>query len=217
MIDALLLDLDGTLLDTAPDFETALNNLLGEQQQPPLDSQSVKTMVSNGSAHLVAQAFNIDATHPRFDGLRNRLLELYANCLTDRTGFYPGMRECLHWCTTNGVAFGVVTNKPLRYAEQIMQQLEFDPGVLICPDHVDQPKPDPQGILLACSELQVRPAHSLYVGDHLRDVQAAKAAGCISAAAAWGYLAPNENPLDWGANYLLQQPTHLQPLLESLK
>lgn len=216
MIEAVLLDLDGTLLDTAPDFETALNRLLGEESRPLLSSAQVKTMVSNGSAHLVAQAFNIDANDHRFDGLRARLLELYDGCLTDRTEFYPGMRECLSWCADRHIQTAIVTNKPQRYAEKIMQQLQFEPGLMICPDQVPAPKPDPAGIRLACETLKVDPARSLYVGDHERDMQAARSAGCIAVGAAWGYLAPDEDPADWPADHLLTSPLELKPLIESL-
>ena len=213
IFEAVLFDLDGTLLDTAPDFHTALNRLLAEEQCAPIHADRVQNMVSNGSANLVAQAFNIDASDHRFDGLRERLLKHYDDCLTDRTALYPGLFECLEWLDANQYPWGIVTNKPLHYAEKIISQLELNINCLICPDHVDQPKPDPRGILLACEQMLKAAHNTLFVGDHLRDIEAGKRAGAPTIAAAWGYLADGEDPRDWDADYLLYSPRELLPLL----
>lgn len=214
---AVLFDLDGTLLDTAPDFETALNLLLGEEQRQPLPRSRVESMVSNGSASLVAQAFNIDTSHKSFADLRERLLQHYAAVLTHRTRFYPGIEGCLDWMRSKGLGFGIVTNKPEIYTRKILQQLDIQPDVYVCPDQVKQPKPDPEGILLACKRLDLNPREVLFVGDHNRDILAGRAAATYTAAAAYGYIPEGENPLEWNADYLLNNASDLLPILQQIQ
>src|SRR6056300_1516913 len=111
-LEAVLFDLDGTLLDTAADFRTALNRLLQEESRPILAENDVRVMVSNGSANLVAQAFAIDSGHAEFEPLRLRLLEHYADCMLENTRPYPGVTESLELILARGKTWGIVTNKP---------------------------------------------------------------------------------------------------------
>ncbi len=212
---AILFDLDGTLLDTAPDFHTALNRLLSEEGRINLDTTQVRHMVSNGSATLVSQAFNLDMQHAQFEPLRQRLLKHYADCLLENTRPFPGITECLALLRDRRISWGVVTNKPLVFSEAIMRGLDLYPDTLICPDHVQHPKPDPEGIMLACGEIGCTPADCVFVGDHQRDIDAGRSAGCGTVAAAYGYLGDSDNPEDWHADHIIWQPEQLLLLLES--
>lgn len=212
-LEAVLFDLDGTLLDTAADFRTALNRLLQEEGRPTLEDQDVRVMVSNGSANLVAQAFAIDNSHAEFEPLRLRLLEHYADCMLDNTRPYAGMEESLEFIQSRGKAWGIVTNKPQYFTDAIIAGLGMNPATLICPEHTGKPKPDPAGIVLGCAELNCAPENCLYIGDHKRDIDAGKGAGCKTMAAAYGYIEANDDATTWGADWLLMQSTDLPQLL----
>lgn len=215
-LKAVLFDLDGTLLDTAPDFKTALNLLLAEESKQPLTEEQVKVMVSHGSADLIANAFHITAEDPEFEGLRARLLDFYLAHLSENTRYFAGLEASLEFMQQHALAYGIVTNKPLLYAKKILDDLKIEADCLICPDHVKTPKPDPEGLYMACEQLGCRPQESIFVGDHARDVIAGKAANMPTVAAAWGYIPAGESVEDWNADYLVKQPSELLNLLEEL-
>jgi len=215
-LKAVLFDLDGTLLDTAPDFQTALNLLLAEENKQPLSQEEVKVMVSHGSADLIANAFHMEATHPDFEPLRARLLTFYLQHLSENTRYFQGLDASLSYIEQQGLAYGIVTNKPSLYADKIIADLNIEVDCLICPDHVAKPKPDPEALLLACQQLGCEPEEAIFVGDHDRDVIAGKAANMPTVAAAWGYIPLGESVEDWKADYLVQAPEDLLPLLVEL-
>jgi phosphoglycolate phosphatase len=215
-LKAVLFDLDGTLLDTAPDFKTALNLLLEEEDKKPLTEEQVKVMVSHGSADLIANAFHMEATHPDFEPLRARLLTHYLAHLSENTGYFEGLGSSLDYMRAQGLAYGIVTNKPNLYAEKILIDLGIEVDCLICPDHVAKPKPDPEALFLACSQVGCAPEEAIFVGDHDRDVIAGRAANMPTVAAAWGYIPAGEEVEDWNADYILQTPSGLLPLLQRL-
>ena len=148
----LLFDLDGTLLDTAPDFITALNLQLARHNRPPLPDSAIRTSVTNGSVGLIQSAFNVDPGHNDFETLREEFLELYFANLADRTALFEGLQQVLDECRSRQIPWGVVTNKPWRYTQSAMTQLGLmeAAATVICPDHVQQTKPHPEPILLAC-------------------------------------------------------------------
>jgi len=213
---AVLFDLDGTLLDTAPDFETAINRLLTEENREHLGRRDIELMVSNGSASLVSQAFNIDTAHGSFASLRDRLLAHYMDVITERTRYYPGIAESLELIRSLGLGFGIVTNKPEIFTRKILKSLNIRPDVYVCPDQVKSPKPDPEGVLLACRRLDCDPRQTLFVGDHNRDIMAGRAAAARTAAAAYGYVPAGDDPMTWNADYLLHRADELPPLLRDL-
>jgi N-acetyl-D-muramate 6-phosphate phosphatase len=215
-LKAVLFDLDGTLLDTAPDFKTALNLLLAEEGKSPLPEDEVKVMVSHGSADLIANAFHMESTHPDFEPLRARLLAFYLEHLSENTRYFEGLQPSLEYIKMQGLGYGIVTNKPSLYAEKILTDLQIEVDCLVCPDHVAKPKPDPEGLLLACEKIGCSAEQAIYVGDHVRDVDAAKAINMPTVAVAWGYIPAGESIEDWNADYLLQHPSDLLPLLQSL-
>jgi len=200
---AVLFDLDGTLLDTAPDFATVTNRLLAEEGRDPLPFATVRAAVSHGSRALVERAFGIDTAHADFARLRARLLELYAaNLLVDTVPF-PGMTGLLAALGDHALAWGVVTNKPEWLAAPLLERAALKPrhAVLVCPDHVRNTKPDPEPLLLACTQLGCAPAEAVYIGDHYRDIEAGRRAGMPTIAAGWGYLEVGESALDWAADH----------------
>ncbi|MFA5495198.1 MAG: HAD-IA family hydrolase [Porticoccaceae bacterium] len=212
---AVLFDLDGTLLDTAPDFVTAINRVLAEQGRMLHDEARVRAAVSHGSAGLIASTFDIEADHPDFEALRQSLLSHYRTCLADRTRPFAGMEQVLEALSREGIPWGIVTNKPEEYTAAIVARLSWPsaPGSVVCPDHVSRTKPDPEPILLACRQLQVDPEQAIYIGDHLRDIEAGRNAGATTVASAYGYLDADENPEAWGADYIVHHAAQLLDIL----
>lgn len=212
---AVLFDLDGTLLDTAPDFVTALNYMLTQHTMPQLQPATIRAGVTNGSAGLITMAFDKTANEEGFEELRQEFLGYYFDRLTDNTRLFPGMEEVLSRLTTKGIPWGIVTNKPAKYTNAILEKLWLPsaPGSVICPDHVSKTKPDPESVLLACEQLAIAPQDTVFVGDHLRDIQAGLNAGCVTVSAAYGYIDSSENPEDWGGHYLINHASELNPII----
>lgn len=213
--DAVLFDLDGTLLDTAPDFTTAINRVLEEQGLEPQSESRVRSAVTHGSAGLITSSFGLASDHPDFEPLRQRLLHHYRQCLTQYTHTFAGMDTVLGELAARQIPWGIVTNKPLQYTTPILAQLSFPspPATVICPEHVIRTKPDPESIVLACRELHVAPERVIYVGDHLRDIEAGRNAGTATAAVTWGYLGEDEDPHTWGADHIIHNSHELITLL----
>jgi len=200
---AVLFDLDGTLLDTAPDFVTAVNLLRAEHGREPLPCEPIRHTVSHGARALVRLAFGIGEEDPAFEPLRLRLLALYEAHLLVDTAPFPGIAELLRALAVRGIRWGVVTNKPNYLAEPLLARAGLEPAadVLVCPDHVSRTKPDAEPLLLACARLGCAVTEAVYVGDHARDIQAGRNAGMRTIAATYGYLEPDEAVAQWQADY----------------
>lgn len=218
MIQAVLFDLDGTLLDTAPDFEAVINHLLQEENLPPLASAEVRRMVSEGSRGLVLSAFGVNEESPRYGDLRQRLLDRYLAHLAVHTRPFPGIVELLAWLEERQMPWGIVTNKPSTYALPLMEQINLQPApkAIVCPDHVSRAKPDPEPMFLACEQMRCQASRSLYIGDHRRDIEAGRGAGMATIAAAYGYI-DESDPVDtWDADHIVHCASELKALLETL-
>ena len=212
---AVLFDLDGTLLDTARDLGTALNQLLAEEGLPTLPEAQISPLVTDGSIGMIIGAFDLKPEDTTFELLRQRLLNNYRNCLTDRTRLFPGLESCMELLREQNIPWGLVTNKPRAYAEPIISRLLPDCGVLVCPEDIQHPKPDPEGMRLAHRILETDARVSLYIGDHRRDIEAAEAAGMASVAAGWGYIdSARENFREWQATYAVEEPAQLRDLIQ---
>lgn len=217
MQTAVLFDLDGTLLDTAHDFHRIINRMLLQQGHPEVSYESLRTQVSNGARAMVCHAFNIDTDHPAFEGLRQQLLDEYASSDYASSRTFDGMTELLAWMDRQHLPWGIVTNKPERFTRPLLEQIGMDHcPCVICPEQVSNCKPDPEGLLLACRMLGADPAQSIYVGDHIRDIQAGRGAGMQTVAAGWGYLNEGEACSDWDSDHICPQPEALRPLLHSI-
>lgn len=210
---AVFFDLDGTLLDTAPDFHTATNLVLEAELRQPLDIATLRSWVTNGSVGIIQSAFGIEQEHPEFNRLRETLLNHYVDCLTDKTRLFDGLDKTIELLEQNGIPWGVVTNKPVRFAKPIIDFLTPGCATLICPDHVVQTKPDPEGLLIAAKEVSANPQSCLYVGDHERDILAGKRAGMKTVAAEWGYIDSMTDPSAWEADYSIQTPEQLPDIV----
>jgi 2-phosphoglycolate phosphatase len=212
---ALLFDLDGTLLDTAPDFITALNRQLALHDLSSLPDEAIRLSVTNGSVGLIEAGFGMPQDDPRFEPLRAEFLELYFANLADRTALFEGLQPVLDKCVSSDIPWGIVTNKPWRYTESTLLQLDLMAGAatVICPDHVSHPKPDPEAMFLACAEIATAPSDCLYVGDHVRDIVAGRDAGMRTIAAGWGYIDEDEDILGWQADWVVDQSQQLYSLL----
>lgn len=210
-----MFDLDGTLLDTAPDFVAVVNQLLQENARAELPHEVIRAGVSNGSKALVTLAFAIEETHENFQPLRERLLELYTHHIAVFTKPFPGIQDLLDKLAEHNIAWGIATNKPAAYTVPLMEQLNMQPApaIVICPDHVQQSKPHPESLLMAAEFFHCAPEEIVYVGDHLRDIECGKRAGSITVAAAYGYVG-NEDINSWQADYRVEHAEEIWPIIK---
>lgn len=211
---AIMFDLDGTLLDTAPDFVVALNTLLREQNGKACSSELIRQSVSNGSRALITLGFGITETHSEFTPLRDRLLELYTQNIAVHTKLFPGVQALLNKIHAHPLHWGIATNKPELYTSLLLQQLNLDPKceLIICPDHVSEPKPHPESLFKAADFFHCTTQEIIYVGDHLRDIECGKAAGCPTIACAYGYVGNDIHA--WGADFVVQHAKEIWPIIE---
>ena len=219
-IECVLFDLDGTLIDTAPDFIHVVNQLLDEYGEPPIDSRLIYRTVSDGARALVKLAFGVNEGEETFQQLNQQLLDLYAEKIkATESSLYPSIDTLLIQLESASIPWGIVTNKPNLYASALLEQLNLNQrcSALICPDHVQNRKPHPEPIFLACQKLGCNTERTIYIGDHLRDIQAAKNADVIAVAAAYGYLNEGSKIEEWYADFIVQKPEQIEPLLNSLK
>lgn len=213
---AVLFDMDGTLLDTAPDFIAVAQAMRLARGLTPVADQQIRDVVSGGARAMVLSAFDVDPMSDEFETLRLEFLERYQSHCAVYSRLYDGMEQLLQDIEQAKLIWGVVTNKPLRFAEPIMQQLGLASrsSVLVCPDHVSRSKPDPEPMLLACRKLQLDPSNVLFVGDDLRDIESGRAAGSKTAAVRYGYIHPDDNPGLWGADVVVDNPLELRSVLD---
>ncbi|HEX5844506.1 MAG TPA: N-acetylmuramic acid 6-phosphate phosphatase MupP [Pseudomonas sp.] len=213
---AVLFDMDGTLLDSAPDFIAICQAMRAERDLAPIADKLIRDQVSGGARAMVAATFAMDPEAEGFEALRLEFLERYQEHCAILTRPFDGIAELLTSIEQAKLIWGVATNKPVRYAEPIMQQLGLAErsAVLVCPDHVSRSKPDPEMLLLACAKMGVEPGETLFIGDDERDIEAGRAAGCKTAAVSYGYIHPQDNPRNWGADAVVDHPLQLRSLLE---
>ena len=211
---AVLFDLDGTLADTAGDLGEALNVLRRAQGLPNLPLQVLRPHASAGARGLIGVGLNKGPQDADYEGLRQDFLQAYADCLSQTTHLFEGMAEVLADIEGMGLPWGIVTNKPERFTQGVVEGLGLQSraSVVVSGDTTAHAKPHPLPLLHACAQLGVLAQHTLYVGDDLRDIQAARAAHMPNAAAAWGYLGDSDVH-SWGADAVLAHPLALRPLL----
>jgi len=204
---AVLFDLDGTVLDTAPDMWGAMNVLLGERERAPLPYEAVRPWVSHGAVGVLRQGF-ADADAPLFAELQRRFLDIYRADLTSGTCYFPGMERVLDELAKRGLRTGIVTNKAAWLTEPLLEQMairaRFD--CVVSGDTVTERKPHPLPMLHAARLAGVDPEQCIYVGDALRDVQAAHAAGMSALVALYGYIIAADTPRAWGGEGHLAEP-----------
>ncbi|ODU89898.1 MAG: phosphoglycolate phosphatase [Thiobacillus sp. 65-69] len=206
---AVLFDLDGTLIDTAPDLGHALNLQRGRHGLAPLADTVIRPQASHGARGLLGLGFGIEPDDAKFPAMREELLELYAANLCRLSRPFPGILELLDAIEARDLKWGVVTNKPARFTEPLLSLLDLAEraACIVSGDTCPQPKPHPAPMLAAAELCDAEPATCLYLGDAQRDIQAAQAAGMPALVAAWGYLDADDQPHAWGAHAEIRHPT----------
>jgi phosphoglycolate phosphatase len=212
---AVLFDLDGTLADTGPDLAFALNETLRHFQCDPLPYAAIRPVVSHGAIALVRLGFGMQPDAPGFAARRQFLLDVYAENLCRETVLFPGMAQVLEHLEARDLPWGIVTNKPAWLTDPLIEAMQLGgrAGCVVSGDTCANRKPHPEPILHACALLDSEPAASWYVGDAGRDIQAGKAAGCLTIAALYGYLHPEDPPDTWQADLTIDSPGQLLDLL----
>lgn len=213
LINTVLFDLDGTLVDTAPDLAHALNLQLKRHGKLPLAYEAIRPFASHGSRGLVGLGFAITPKDDNFLAMRDEYLSIYESVFTRSPVLLPGMAGLLQAIETKGLKWGIVTNKPRRFTLPLIESMGMDlskrAASVVSGDDASQPKPSPATLLLACSQVGVKPKNCMYVGDAERDIIAGKAAGMQTVAALFGYIDVTDKPAEWGADVLIKTPTEL--------
>lgn len=201
-LKAVIFDLDGTLLDTAPEFIEVVQTLRAEHDLPPMAPERIRAVVSDGARAMVSLALDMPQEHPQFEEKRQRFLAIYEGDLGCATRPYAGIVELIRALADAGLPWGISTNKPSYLTNPLLERVRLEPrpGSVVCPDHVSRPKPDPEPLLLNCAQLGCEPGEAIYIGDHRRDIEAGLAAGTYTIAAAYGYIHADEDPQDWSAH-----------------
>jgi 2-phosphoglycolate phosphatase len=217
MIDAVLFDLDGTLVDTAPDMGTALNNLLIEENLEPLPLVTIRPLVSQGGLVLTRLGFAGKVPDVEIEPLRLRYLQHYHAIVADESRLFDGYAEILDELETRSIPWGIVTNKPEWLTHPLLEQLDLAlrTGVVIGGDTLQQRKPHPLPLQVAAERLGVSCNNCVYVGDDERDIVAGKAASMKTLVAAYGYIEDADSIEGWEADGVIDQPHDLlgHPLL----
>ncbi len=214
-VQAVLFDLDGTFADTAPDLGRALNRLRVEHGLEPLPIGIIRAHASSGARGLLKAGFGSTPESEGYDALRDRFLELYAENLCVETRLFEGIPELLSMIEARPLPWGIVTNKAKRFTEPLLRTLAIGhrAACIVSGDSTPHIKPHPAPLLRAAMLLGLAPGDCIYVGDDLRDVQAAHAAGMRFAAAGWGYLGDGVDPLTWDADAVVSHPREILDLL----
>lgn len=215
-VHAVLFDLDGTLVDSALDLGGAGNDLRERRGLPPLPLEVFRPLTGTGARGMLRVALGTTPEDADFEALKDEYLAIYATRLTRLTRVFDAMAPVLDALDAAALPWGIVTNKHSRFAEPVVAGtgLATRSRVLVCGDTTARAKPFPDPLLEAARRLAVDPAHCLYVGDDLRDIQAGQAAGMGTVAAAWGYLGDGEPIEAWGADHLARTPAELLEVLQ---
>jgi phosphoglycolate phosphatase len=212
---AVLFDLDGTLIDSAPDLAGAGNDMREARGLAPYPLAHYRPMVGSGARGMVGRAFGIGPQDENFIELRDEFLRRYETRMTRDTQVFPDVHPLLDRLDAQAFPWGIVTNKATRFSDPLARALGLLPraATLVCGDTTPHAKPHPAPLLEAARRIGVDPADCMYVGDDLRDVQAGRAAGMSTVAVRWGYLGEGDAIEAWGADHLLQSPAELMKLL----
>lgn len=213
-IQGVLFDLDGTLLDSAPDLYAALVAQCAEEGVPPPPYASVREVVSRGARAVLRRAFG-ERGEPVLESLVPRYLELYQDVMAQQTAAFDGVDDLLARIEVAGLRWGIVTNKAGFLTDELLGRIGWASraSAVVSGDTLAVKKPDPAPVLLACERAGISPVHCLFVGDDQRDIQAGAAAGLYTVAVSWGYL-DGGDPHAWGADAVLDHPAALAALLQ---
>lgn len=212
---AVLFDLDGTLIDSAPDLAGAGNDMRAARGLAVLPLAHFRPMVGSGARGMVDRAFGVQPHDPEFAALRDEFLQRYEGRMTQETAVFPELVPLLTELRKRVVPWAIVTNKATRFSVPLVGALSLLRGAatLVCGDTTPHAKPHPAPLLEAARRIGFEPRDCVYVGDDLRDVQAGRAAGMSTVAVRWGYLGAGEPVEAWGADHIIDSPMDLLKLL----
>ncbi|MDS1310268.1 HAD family hydrolase [Marinobacter xiaoshiensis] len=215
-LSTVLFDLDGTLIDTAPDFIRCLNELRQMEGLPALPAEHIRRSVSNGARAMVRVGFGLEPEHPGYLAKHTAFLDLYEAGVAVETRLFEGMDSLLESLEQRGIPWGIVTNKPVRFAAPLIQALGLAKrcASLVCPDHVTDRKPHPESLFLACQQIGAEPEQAVYVGDHERDIVAGRNARMKTIAVRYGYIEEPETVDLWQADMIADTVIDLAKLLQ---
>lgn len=216
MVRAVLFDLDGTFADTAPDLGAALNHVRALHGLPPLPLAAIRLQASQGSPGLLKLGLNVEPDAPGYDEMRETFLQHYESHICDHTELFPGMAALVAELEQHELPWCIVTNKPHRYTVPLMEKLGYAKraACLVSGDTCARAKPHPMPLLHAAELMHVTPEQCLYLGDDLRDMEAAQAAGMTGIIARYGYIGSLQETADWPADGGIDTPFQLLKYLE---
>ena len=214
-IRAVLFDLDGTLIDSAPDMGAAADKMRLDRGMPSLPQALYRPMVGTGARGMIGVAFGVTPEDPVFPALKQEFFSNYQSCLTQNTYAFEGVESLIGHLRQRQLMWGVVTNKAERFSGPLTRSMPLfaSAAVLISGDTTPHTKPHPEPLFEAARRLGLEPAHCLYVGDDERDIMAGKAAGMGTVAATYGYLGSRADTAQWGAHAAIKSPLALLQLL----
>lgn len=211
----MLFDLDGTLLDSAPDLAKAANVLRQRSGLAPMAVEELRPWVSQGARGMITKGLNIPVDHPEYEPLRLAFLDIYSECLADNTDFWPGMDEVVDVLDAQNIAWGIVTNKVMRFTEPLLKQINLwnRCAVVVGGDTTPHAKPHPAPMVHAIERLALPPRAVVYVGDDARDIESGYAAGTWTIGCDFGHHVQAPWPHEWGADTVVKQAQDLIRLL----
>jgi phosphoglycolate phosphatase len=217
-VRAVLFDLDGTLADTAPDLGGAVNRMRERRGLAALSLDLLRPVASSGARGMLGVGFEVTPDSPGYELLRDEFLTEYESALDRDSRLFDGIEECLATLQQQGLRWGIVTNKAERFTHPVVAGLglSLNAAVVIAGDTTAHAKPHPAPLLEACRRLGIAAREAVYVGDDLRDMQAARAAGMPCIAAAYGYLGGTPDLESWQADAVIATPAALAPLLRAI-
>ena len=217
LLKAVLFDLDGTLIDTAPDFHALISRMLETHRCAPIGYGEFRRCVSDGARGMIKTAFQCTEDDPRFEPLRKELLALYADHVADFSQPFAGVDELLNFIEHENMRWGIVTNKPYAFAKPLLEALNLADrcAVLVCPDHVRDRKPHPEALYLACEKIGCGVNEAIYIGDHRRDIESARNARMASIACTYGYVHSDDPCENWGADFIVHRAQQIIPILQN--
>lgn len=216
-IRAVLFDLDGTLIDSAPDLGAAADKMRTDRGLPSLPLERYRPMAGAGARGMLGEAFGMAPDHPDFMTMREEFFVNYESRMTERTSIFDGVPELVSQILQRNMAWGVVTNKAARFTDPLTRSIPLfvTARAVVSGDTTPHAKPHPAPLLEAAARLKVEPGQCIYVGDDERDIVAGLAAGMGTVAATYGYLGAKTNPMEWGAHAAIKSPFELLQLLGS--
>jgi len=214
---AVLFDLDGTLIDSAPDLGAAADKMRTDRGLSSLPLDHYRPMAGAGARGMLGIAFGMTPEHPEFMAYREEFFVNYENAMTERTVIFDGVPEMIEAIVRAGLPWGVVTNKSSRFTQPLTAAMPLfaTAGAVVSGDTTPHAKPHPEPLLEAARRLNVDPARCVYVGDDERDIVAGLAAGMGTVAATYGYLGQQTDVARWNAHLHIDAPSALLKLLPS--